>query len=454
MAASRTSKFSDLYVPRVVSFIVLLAIILLVGIVFFRVMAQFIVPLFLACVLLVVFQPLHRWFFSKFPKWPRLAALLTTFTILFTVLAPTIFLGWNAYHECAIRIEDVNKKSEQKSRAAATAAAAATPAEKSAASEAKPSKNTLYDRLLADATKWTTMLEERTRIQIDDGQLRAYFKDALAWVGGVLPLVAGAAIRILIGLLIMIIALYYFFADGPAMINGLMGLSPMDRRHELELLAKFSEISRSVVLATLLSAIAQGVLAGIGFYFALPSGAPIFLLVALTMVLAIVPFVGAAGVWVPTCIIIFLFGENVFVVGGEAVDGGNWKVALALAIYCGVVVSGIDNIIKPFVLHGQANLHPLLALLSILGGIQVLGPVGILVGPMLVSFLQALLAMFRKELERWEDPTQRSMSLSPGAQALAAQIEAAVEAAGEESPIPKLTEAKSVKGAQPKKKGR
>jgi predicted PurR-regulated permease PerM len=453
MAASRTSKFGDLYVPRVVSFIVLLAIMLLVGIVFFRVMAQFIVPLFLACVLLVVFQPLHRWFFSKFPKWPRLAALLTTFTILFTVLAPTIYLGWNAYHECAIRIEDVNKKSEEKSRAAATAAAAAAPAAKPPA-EVNPSKNTLYERLLADAAKWTKMLEDRTGVRIEEGQVREFFRDALAWVGDVLPLVAGAAIRILIGLLIMIIALYYFFADGPAMINGLMGLSPMDRRHELELLAKFAEISRSVVLATMLSAVAQGVLAGIGFYFALPSGAPIFLLVALTMVLAIVPFVGAAGVWVPTCIIIFLFGENVFVVGGVAVDGGNWKVALALAIYCGVVVSGIDNIIKPLVLHGQANLHPLLALLSILGGIQVLGPVGILVGPMLVSFLQALLAMFRKELERWEDPTQRSMSLSPGAQALAEQIEAAVEAAGEESPIPKLTEAKLVKESPPKKKGR
>ena len=105
--------------------------------------------------------------------------------------------------------------------------------------------------------------------------------------------------------------------------------------------------------------------------------------------------------------------------GGVATDGGNWKVATGLAIYCAVVVSGIDNVIKPFVLHGQANLHPLLALLSILGGIQVLGPVGILVGPMLVSFLQALLAMFRKELERWEDPTQRSLALSPGAQALA-----------------------------------
>jgi uncharacterized iron-regulated membrane protein len=91
--------------------------------------------------------------------------------------------------------------------------------------------------------------------------------------------------------------------------------------------------------------------------------------------------------------------------------------------------------------------------LSILGGIQVLGPVGILVGPMLVSFLQALLAMFRKELERWEDPTQRSMSLSPSARALAEHIEAAVEAAEGESAVESLTEPRTAKNAG-KKKGR
>jgi predicted PurR-regulated permease PerM len=441
MPATGSSKIGNLYVPRVVSFIVLLAIILLVGIVFFQVMAQFIVPLFLACVLLVIFQPLHRWFLGKLPKWPRIAALLTTITIMLTVLVPTIYLGWNAYLECANRIEAVQQKSESKRQSEPVAQAK------------DASENTLYARLSAKADEWAATLKEKTGLTIEK-EPAELLEGAVAWVGGLLPLVAGAAIRILVGLLIMIVALYYFLADGPAMINGLMGLSPMDRRHELELLARFAEISRSVVLATLLSAVVQGILAGIGFYFALPSGAPIFLLTALTMVLAIVPFVGAAGVWVPTCAIIFLFGEQVFVVGGEATDGGNWQVALALAVYCAVIVSGIDNVIKPLVLHGQANLHPLLALLSILGGIQVLGPVGILIGPMLVSFLQALLSMFRRELERWEDPTQRSLVLSPGAQALAETIDAAVEAAEGDDASEKPSLTKGVKSHTPKKKGR
>jgi predicted PurR-regulated permease PerM len=209
---------------------------------------------------------------------------------------------------------------------------------------------------------------------------------------------------ILLGLFIMVVALYYFLADGPAMIQTLMQLSPLDPSYEQELLKRFSEISRAVVVATLSGAVVQGVAAGIGFYFALPAAAPIFLLTAATMVLAMVPFVGAVGVWVPTCVYILLYGERI--VDGQVVLG-NWHVALALFIYCGLVVSTVDNILKPYILHGQSNLHPLLALLSILGGLTALGPVGILIGPMLVSFLQALLQMFHRELAQFGDPADQ-----------------------------------------------
>jgi predicted PurR-regulated permease PerM len=128
----------------------------------------------------------------------------------------------------------------------------------------------------------------------------------------------------------------------------------------------------------------------------LEPGAPIFLMVAVTMIASVIPFVGAAGIWIPTCIWIFLYqGERV--VDGVAVTGEPMT-AILLAIYCGGVVSTIDNVIKPLVLHGQSNLHPLLALMSVLGGVKALGPVGILVGPMLVAFIHALLVMVNKEL--------------------------------------------------------
>jgi predicted PurR-regulated permease PerM len=210
-------------------------------------------------------------------------------------------------------------------------------------------------------------------------------------------------------------------------------------------------------VATLLSAVAQGIAAGIGYYFVLPGEAPIFLLTALTMVFAIVPFVGAAGVWVPVCAGLLVLGNG----NGQA-PGSNVWIVVGLALYCAVVVSGLDNLIKPYVLHGQTNLHPLLALLSILGGVQVLGPVGILVGPMLVSFMQALLSIFQREVERWDDPKKKAVEkLSPAAEALAETIEAAVTAdeekqneKPEEKPPAKRAPAKASPRARSKKRRR
>ena len=86
-------------VPRVVSFIVLLAILLLIGTMFFQVMANFVVPLFLAAVLVVVFEPLHIWARLKLPGRPRAAAMLTTVLIVLTVVLPAVALGWRAYVE-------------------------------------------------------------------------------------------------------------------------------------------------------------------------------------------------------------------------------------------------------------------------------------------------------------------------------------------------------------------
>ncbi len=112
----------------------------------------------------------------------------------------------------------------------------------------------------------------------------------------------------------------------------------------------------------------------------------VFLLTVLSMLLALVPFVGSAIVWAPVCLWLYA-------VQGRPVA------AVILLVYCVAIVSLIDNVVKPAVLHGRSNLHPLLALLSVLGGVQALGPIGIFVGPMVVAFLQTLLNMVHVELD-------------------------------------------------------
>ena len=106
----------------------------------------------------------------------------------------------------------------------------------------------------------------------------------------------------------MILSLYYFLADGPAMIRALMRLSPLDDKYEAQLIEQFGNVTRAVVLATFLSALAQGILAGIGFYFA--GVGSVFLLTVLAMLFAIIPFIGSAGVWVPVCLWMYFVDER------------------------------------------------------------------------------------------------------------------------------------------------
>jgi predicted PurR-regulated permease PerM len=376
-------------VPRVVSFIVLLAIVLLIGMKFFEVMALFIVPLFLAAVLVVIFQPVYVWMLGKLGRYRRIAAALTTLVIVLIVLLPTLTLAVRAVSEGTTLYSKFASKNGEK----ANVMTADASEQKAVGGDALPEEqeNDALDSLIFKIVDETNKLLEGFKLPtLKVEEVRITVRENL--VSTVTPIAVGG-LRIftgtLVGLAIMVIATYYFFADGPYMLIALMRMSPLDDAYERELLEKFSNISRSVVVATLSSAVAQGLLAGIGFYFA--GVEPVIFLMAATMFLAMIPFVGAAAVWVLVCLVLYL-------------DDGRPMAALLLALYCGGVVSMVDNIIKPYILHGQANLHPLLALLSVIGGVQVLGPIGILVGPMLVAFLQALVNMLNKEIERMELP--------------------------------------------------
>jgi predicted PurR-regulated permease PerM len=184
-------------------------------------------------------------------------------------------------------------------------------------------------------------------------------------------------------------------------------LSPLDDEHEKELIQEFERVSRAVVVATLSAALVQGLLAGFGFYIAGLDN--VFLLSMLTVCFAMIPFFGAASIWLPCCIWL-AFVEN------------RLGAAIGLGIYGAVIVSLADNIIKPYVLHGQSNIHPLVALLSVLGGVGALGPIGILIGPMVVAFLQTLLKILQRELTQMEQVPE-SLATGSGATAISVAAE-------------------------------
>jgi len=356
---------------RLVSFVVLVAILLVIAGLFFKVMAGFLLPIFLAVLLVIVFGPLHRWIVARCRGHDRVAAALTTAAILLIVLIPLALIVLQAASESyAIyrTIENsINADDAEAARGAAEKAepGAATP-QAWAATELVKLGNKMGLQL--DPIKVETTIEQKAGPWLEQFAL-----STPQYVAGTL-----------IGLFVMIISLYYFLVDGPGMVKTIMRLSPLDDKHEEQLINQFADLTRAVVVATLLSAFAQGMLAGLGFWVA-GLGNSVFLLTLLTMLFSMVPFVGAGAVWVPVCLWLFFFKSEP-------------TTAIILAIYCASIVSMADNVIKPIVLHGRSNLHPLLALLSVLGGVQALGPIGIFVGPMVVAFLQTLLNMLHTEL--------------------------------------------------------
>ncbi len=218
-------------------------------------------------------------------------------------------------------------------------------------------------------------------------ELKSFFAGAQEYLQPrVLPLTQMAGkflFQLFIDFGILIITLYFFFADGPSMIRTLMRLSPLDDEYEERLLRQFDSTSRAVVLATVLSALAQGVLATAAFWvLGMPS---LVLLFLATTFMAFIPFLGPAVVWAPVAIYLGMFE-------------GRWPEAIGLTIFGVTVVAMVDNVVRMFVLQGNSQLHPLLAILSVLGGLQVFGPIGILVGPMVVVFLQTLLEILNHEL--------------------------------------------------------
>lgn len=231
---------------------------------------------------------------------------------------------------------------------------------------------------------WMVPLKEianptSAEVQRISGQLLAITPGGIASLSGATSV---AFARVAFGLLIFVMALFFWFADGPEIVAALMVLSPLEDKYEQQLLGEFQMLVRAVVAGSIASATAQAVLSGVGFWFA--GMQSIFLLMALTALLAMVPFVGASLVWIPASLWL-AFGE------------GNMTAGIALAIYGVLIVSTVDNVIRPWIIMERASLHPLAGLLGVLGGIQTLGPLGVFIGPIVVAFLQTLLTLLHRE---------------------------------------------------------
>jgi len=316
--------------------------------------------LFLALVFAIIFDPLYERILLIFTGKKTFAALTSVLLVLLVIVGPIAFFGTLLFQEAS----------------------------------------DLYTNVIADGEGGSfreTMGMLETRIEDffpgfsfsgTQGDLAKYTQQGLSWLLNNLTVFFGGFLKIAFGLFLMLLALFYFFRDGKKFIESLIDLSPLSDASDRRLVDRVVVAVNSVVRGHIVIGVLQGLMTGIGLaIFGVPSPVIWGFVAAIA---SLVPTIGTTLVLIPGILFLFLSGST----------GG----AIGLIVWGILAVGLIDNLLGPVLIERGVKIHPLLILLSALGGLAFLGPVGFLAGPVVLALLFALLDMYpsmvRKEMSQ------------------------------------------------------
>ena len=184
---------------------------------------------------------------------------------------------------------------------------------------------------------------------------------------------------------IMLIAFYFFLLEGPRLRVWLERISPLQPRQTRDLFAEFRSVARASIFGTTLAALFQAVAATVGY---LVTGVPhpIFFGV-LTLVASFIPVIGTMLVWAPAVGLLWMFGQH--------------AMAIVLLTWCLLIVIGAEQVGKPFVmraiLRSREEIHGGLVFLSLLGGIEMFGLIGAVLGPLMIAFFLSMVRIYERD---------------------------------------------------------
>lgn len=187
---------------------------------------------------------------------------------------------------------------------------------------------------------------------------------------------------------IILFVMFFLFKDGKIFVNKIENMLPMKPSYRKYVIKRLNDMASAVIYGSLIIAIAQGTLGGIGFFiFGLPSP----LLWGIIMIFAsLLPYIGTSVIWLPAALFLILNGyanmETALITKG-----------LLLMLYGIFIIGTIDNILKPKLIGDRSGLHPVLVLLSVVGGINFLGFIGVIIGPMIIAALVTFINIYEEE---------------------------------------------------------
>ncbi len=307
--------------------------------------APFIPALTGALALAVLFAPLHRWIESKIRR-PTLAATICVLVICFVVVVPASLVIERIVGEAATGAEIVKTRIDTGEWRRAFDA----------------------HRNLAPIGHWI----ER---EVD---LPGLVQTGASWLTNTATLLVRGSVLQVIGVVLTFYLLFYFLRDRSTALGAFRSLSPLSKADMNRLFSDVFDTVHATVYGTFAVAAVQGSLGGLMFWFL---GLPEPLLWGVVMgLLAVVPVLGAFVIWIPAAIFL-------------ALEDSPGK-ALVLALWGTIVVGGIDNLLYPLLVGRRLKLHSVVAFISIVGGLIVLGPSGLILGPVIFTVTRVLLEIW------------------------------------------------------------
>ncbi len=194
--------------------------------------------------------------------------------------------------------------------------------------------------------------------------------------------------RLMINLFIMLFVMFFLFRDGDVFVDKIERILPLKMEDRKKVVKRLSDTAYAVIYGSLVIAIAQGTLGGIGFFI---FGVPSPILWGLVMMLAsLIPYIGSSIVWLPASLMLIINGYI-------DMETGTMIRGLLLIFYGLFIVSTIDNILKPKIIGDKSGLHPVLVLLGVVGGLKLFGFIGVIIGPIILALLVTFIKIYEEE---------------------------------------------------------
>ena len=328
-------------------FIVILAI---VTIAFFDVLAPYFSAILWAAILAVIFAPLKSLLRRKMGDRNGLASFVTLLIICLIVFTPLAIIT----SSLVVEINTVYTKLQTNSAQFPTVFAS------------------LLQHLPEWAQTWLADHDLNNAAQIQQ-KLSGFALKGGQYMAGSVFLIGKGTFTFTVGFGVMLYLLFFLLKDGAWLVGLILETLPLSTYVKHHLLMKFAAVSRATVKGTVVVAVVQGVLGGFAFWITDIDGS--LLWGALMAFLSLIPAVGSAIVWVPAAIFFFA-------------TGALWKVLFLVGFFV-IVVGLVDNILRPLLVGKDTKMPDYLILIATLGGMEVYGINGFVIGPLIAALFIA-----------------------------------------------------------------